>query len=78
MGEERELFLSLTNSYHGETIGALSVGDVELYKKTYSPFTNQNIQTGLFPQKNFGFKPGKEKPGFKAYLEGKVYKEEIL
>lgn len=30
-------FLSLSNSYHGETIGALSVGAVELYKKTYSP-----------------------------------------
>ncbi|MCF6200771.1 MAG: aminotransferase class III-fold pyridoxal phosphate-dependent enzyme, partial [Hydrogenimonas sp.] len=27
-GSDRPLFLSLTNSYHGETIGALSVGDV--------------------------------------------------
>jgi len=47
MGEERELFLSLTNSYHGETIGALSVGDVELYKKTYSPLLIKNIQTDV-------------------------------
>lgn len=36
-GKKRFKFLSLSNSYHGETIGALSVGAVELYKKTYSP-----------------------------------------
>jgi len=37
--------LSLTNSYHGETIGALSVGDVELYKETYAPLLISCIQT---------------------------------
>ncbi len=30
-------FVTLSNSYHGETLGALAVGDVELYKKTYQP-----------------------------------------
>lgn len=30
-------FLCLKNSYHGETMGALSVGDVDLYKSTYEP-----------------------------------------
>ncbi len=44
-GEEKPLFVSLTNSYHGETLGALSVGDVELYKQTYKPLLIQNIQT---------------------------------
>ncbi len=44
-GENRPLFLSLTNSYHGETLGALSVGDVELYKKTYQPLLVRSIQT---------------------------------
>ena len=44
-GENRPLFLSLTNSYHGETIGALSVGDVELYKDTYAPLLIACIQT---------------------------------
>ena len=44
-GENRDIFLSLTNSYHGETIGALSVGAVELYKDTYKPMLIKNIQT---------------------------------
>jgi len=44
-GENRPLFLSLSNSYHGETIGALSVGDVELYKETYAPLLIACIQT---------------------------------
>ena len=44
-GEHRPLFLSLSNSYHGETIGALSVGDVELYKETYAPLLISCIQT---------------------------------
>jgi adenosylmethionine-8-amino-7-oxononanoate aminotransferase len=44
-GEDRSLFLSLSNSYHGETLGALSVGDVGLYKETYEPLLIRNIQT---------------------------------
>ena len=36
-GLEKSLFVSLSNSYHGETLGALSVGDVQLYKDTYGP-----------------------------------------
>jgi adenosylmethionine-8-amino-7-oxononanoate aminotransferase len=30
-------FVALANSYHGETLGALAVGDVTLYKETYAP-----------------------------------------
>lgn len=30
-------FITLSNSYHGETLGALSVGNVDLYKATYQP-----------------------------------------
>lgn len=43
-GKSKPLFLSLTNSYHGETIGALSVGDVSLYKETYEPLLIANKQ----------------------------------
>jgi adenosylmethionine---8-amino-7-oxononanoate aminotransferase len=35
IGKQR--FVCLSNSYHGETIGALSVGDVALYKEIYRP-----------------------------------------
>ncbi len=44
-GFEKSLFVSLGNSYHGETLGALSVGDVELYKDTYGPLLIPCIQT---------------------------------
>jgi adenosylmethionine---8-amino-7-oxononanoate aminotransferase len=30
-------FITLANSYHGETLGALALGDVELYKAIYKP-----------------------------------------
>ena len=44
LGKSKPIFLSLTNSYHGETIGALSVGDVALYKETYAPLLIANMQ----------------------------------
>lgn len=34
---KRTRFVALENSYHGETLGALAVGDVALYKDTYRP-----------------------------------------
>ncbi len=43
--KDKNIFVSLTNSYHGETIGALSVGDVELYKDTYAPLLLKTLQT---------------------------------
>ena len=43
-GKRKPVFLSLTNSYHGETIGALSVGDVSLYKETYKELLIENLQ----------------------------------
>ncbi len=43
--KDKNYFVSLTNSYHGETLGALSVGDVQLYKDTYKPLLLETIQT---------------------------------
>lgn len=38
VGQSRKRrFVCLANSYHGETVGALSVGDVPLYRETYRP-----------------------------------------
>jgi adenosylmethionine-8-amino-7-oxononanoate aminotransferase len=34
---EKRRFLTLANSYHGETLGALAVGNVELYRQIYQP-----------------------------------------
>ncbi len=39
----RTKFVCLTNSYHGETLGALAVSDVGLYKKTYEPLLLEPI-----------------------------------
>ena len=44
-GEKRPLFVSLENSYHGETIGALAVGDVKLYKQVFEDILLQTIQS---------------------------------
>ena len=39
---EKINFISLQNSYHGETLGALSVTDVALFKDAYGPLVKQN------------------------------------
>jgi len=36
-------FITLTNSYHGETLGALAAGNVALYKEIYAPLLMQTI-----------------------------------
>lgn len=37
-GETRRTkFVALENGYHGETLGALAVGDIPLYRRTYAP-----------------------------------------
>jgi len=36
-------FIALTGSYHGETLGALSVTDVPLYRNTYAPLLNDPL-----------------------------------
>ncbi|WP_454829461.1 adenosylmethionine--8-amino-7-oxononanoate transaminase [Pseudoxanthomonas wuyuanensis] len=33
----RRKFVALENGYHGETIGALAVGDIPLYRRVYAP-----------------------------------------
>ncbi|HKT71255.1 MAG TPA: adenosylmethionine--8-amino-7-oxononanoate transaminase [Steroidobacteraceae bacterium] len=34
---QKRRFITLSNSYHGETLGALAVGNVDLYKEIYKP-----------------------------------------
>ncbi|MDQ2070592.1 adenosylmethionine--8-amino-7-oxononanoate transaminase [Natronospira bacteriovora] len=40
---EKKRFITLANSYHGETLGALAVGNVALYKETYGPLLMETI-----------------------------------
>ncbi len=40
---DKRRFVTLANSYHGETLGALAVGDVALFKQTYAPLIREAI-----------------------------------
>ncbi|MDQ3197267.1 MAG: adenosylmethionine--8-amino-7-oxononanoate transaminase [Pseudomonadota bacterium] len=42
---KRDRYISLRNGYHGETIGALSVTDVRLFKDTYAALLRPSAQT---------------------------------
>lgn len=66
-GQERGLFVSLSDSYHGETLGALSVGDVALYKETYEPLLIRSLQT-----------PSPENQSIEAALEAVESFERLL
>ena len=39
----RTKFVALENGYHGETIGALAVGDIPLYRRVYAPLLAQAL-----------------------------------
>ena len=40
---KRTKFVALENGYHGETIGALSVGDIPLYRRVYAPLLCESL-----------------------------------
>lgn len=41
---QKRKFVSLENAYHGETVGALGVGDVDIFTSTYKPLINEGIK----------------------------------
>jgi len=42
-------FITLANAYHGETLGALAVGHVELYREIYQPLLMDGVLTAPSP-----------------------------
>lgn len=40
---QRNRFVALQNGYHGETLGALAVGDIPLYRQVYGPLLSQAL-----------------------------------
>jgi adenosylmethionine---8-amino-7-oxononanoate aminotransferase len=44
-GSKKKKFLHLTNSYHGDTLGSVSVGGIELFHKVYSALLFDTIST---------------------------------
>lgn len=41
---KKQKFISLVNGYHGETVGALAVGDIDLFTKTYKALIKESIK----------------------------------
>ncbi len=39
----RTKFIALENGYHGETLGALAVGDIPLYRRVYAPLLTEAL-----------------------------------
>jgi adenosylmethionine---8-amino-7-oxononanoate aminotransferase len=50
-GESRPLFLSVAEGYHGDTLGAVSVGGIGLYSDTYRPIL---LETRQIPSPGVG------------------------
>ena len=52
-GQKKTKFALLENSYHGETLGALSVTDVDIFSKNYHSLLNKNIILPNASPKNY-------------------------
>ncbi len=44
-GKEKNKFIYLANSYHGDTIGSVSVGGIDLFHKLYNPLLFEALKT---------------------------------
>ncbi|NIR32184.1 MAG: adenosylmethionine--8-amino-7-oxononanoate transaminase [Gammaproteobacteria bacterium] len=60
--EGKHKFIALENSYHGETLGALAVGDVAIFKETYEPLL-MRAMTAPSPD-GYGREPGESRADY--------------
>ena len=60
-------FLSLQGGYHGETLGALAVTDVALFRDAYAPLLNRNVIMPC-PDPRRGITPEAAASGLEAHL----------
>lgn len=51
--KKKNKFICLENAYHGETIGALSVGDVGIYTQVYQPLLLETLKVKAPSGENF-------------------------
>ena len=58
---EKTRFMSFTNAYHGDSIGAVSVGGIDLFHKTYKPMLFDSIKVNS--PYCYRCHLGKERPG---------------
>jgi adenosylmethionine-8-amino-7-oxononanoate aminotransferase len=58
-GEDRPLYVHCAEGYHGDTLGAVSLGGVELFHATYRPLL---IETRMVSSPGV-LKPGQDRPG---------------
>ena len=59
---QRTRFVALENAYHGETAGALSVGDLDLYAAPYRALCfpkNKGLRISLVDGETFTQKPAR-------------------
>ena len=49
---DKKKFVSMEGSYHGETIGALSVTDVAIFRDAYAPLLNNNLRVPFPANRN--------------------------
>jgi adenosylmethionine-8-amino-7-oxononanoate aminotransferase len=75
-GKKRPGFVALGGAYHGETVGALSVGGIPLYRKVFSPllFKTTVARAPSCPRCPFGLEPGSCAAECFRYLERAVEK----
>lgn len=64
---EKQQFINLGDSYHGDTVGAVSVGNIDVFHKVYKPllFATKKMTCPSFYHSKLGFKTEEE---FLKYL----------